>query len=120
MTNASKSAVVYPLTVVAYRYGGVYSGGRFTAWNLDPCDVPEAPWGDDGEASEFWWAGGVDGFIVGVGSTPKEAIDDLFAQGGEPSMNRERWVVRGAALIGLFYGSVGTYVVLSLVRGHWA
>jgi len=35
-------------------------------------------------------------------------------------MSHERWVVRGAALIVLFYGSVGTYVVLSLVMGHWA
>lgn len=27
--------IPYPLTIIADRYNGTYSGGRFTAWNMD-------------------------------------------------------------------------------------
>lgn len=39
---------LYPLTITMDRYTGVYSGGIFTAWNLDPDEVPwEIAGGDD-------------------------------------------------------------------------
>lgn len=43
---------VYPLTVVADRYSGAYSGGKWTAWNLYPWDVPGGIFGDDCGCSE--------------------------------------------------------------------
>lgn len=65
----------YPLTIIADRYTGVYSGGEFTAWPLDYWDIPDGPESGDVECQEFWE--NYDG-IVGRGATIQEAADDLF------------------------------------------
>jgi hypothetical protein len=66
---------IYPLTVVSDRYGGTYSGGNFTAWNLDFDEIPNGINGNDVSCHEFW----LDNEIpVGRGSTIHEAIYDLY------------------------------------------
>lgn len=68
---------IYPLTVVCDRYGGAYSGGRYTAWNLDHYNVPDSIHGDDMTCMEFWEDSSQKYGKVGKGSTIKEAMDDL-------------------------------------------
>lgn len=80
--------VIYPLTIVMDRYSGVYSGGLFTAWNLEPCDVPIDILSDDVTCMDFWYGvngdvlSGVirDDIICGVGNTPDEAAANLYAR----------------------------------------
>lgn len=65
----------YPTTIVAYRYTGVYSGGKYTCWPLDFWNLPDGIEGGDGECDEFWSK--CDKSKVGIGNTPQEAFDDL-------------------------------------------
>ena len=66
----------YPLTIVADRYSGTYSGGAFTAWNLQAEDVPQDINASDVECASFWDT--ADGrYYIGRGKTPDEAIKDL-------------------------------------------
>jgi hypothetical protein len=65
---------IHPLTITSDRYGGCYSGGRYTAWNLDPYMVPEDIDGGDIECAEFWNKNKI---IVGKGATVKKAVKDL-------------------------------------------
>lgn len=68
---------IYPLTVVNDRYGGTYSGGKFTAWSFDSDLVPSAIHADDMTCHDFWldfWR------PVGKGDTIEEAIADLARQ----------------------------------------
>lgn len=71
---------LYPLTIVMDRYTGVYSGGIFTAWNLDPDEIPEDICADDNSASEFFddIRYGRRDYIYGIGETPDEAAMDLY------------------------------------------
>lgn len=71
---------LYPLTIVMDRYSGVYSGGKFTAWNLDPDEVPEEICWDDTSASVFFdnIRKGKSTFVYGIGATPDEAAMDLY------------------------------------------
>jgi len=65
---------IYPLTIVRDRYSGTYSGGKYTAWNLDVEDMPEDISDDDMTCMDFW---AVNKIPVGVGATPFEALEDL-------------------------------------------
>lgn len=65
---------VYPLTICKDRYGGCYSGGNYTAWNLDSDCVPSAIHADDMTCCNFW---DENYRIVGKGDTPDEALGDL-------------------------------------------
>lgn len=67
---------IYPLTVVADRYNGTYSGGRFLAFNLDSYDVPTEIHEDDVTCMNFWY--NEPSIIVGKGKTMKEAVEDLY------------------------------------------
>lgn len=73
----SDSMGIFPLTIVADRYNGVYSGGKWTAWNADSGDVPRAINGNDSECMKFWFNAANCGVKYGVGNTPQEAIKDL-------------------------------------------
>lgn len=66
---------IYPLTVIADRYGGTYSHGAYTAWKLDPFDIPKAVYGDDVECMNFWFDNKI---ICGKGRTVSEAVGDLY------------------------------------------
>lgn len=71
---------LYPLTIVMDRYTGVYSGGIFTAWNLDPDEVPEEICWDDGTVLQFFAdiRNGKRNIVYGIGATPDEAAMDLY------------------------------------------
>jgi hypothetical protein len=64
----------WPLTVVMDRYGGCYSGGRYTAWPLNYDEMPEAPSSDDVSCAHFW---DVNQEFVGIGNSMEEAVRDL-------------------------------------------
>lgn len=68
---------IYPLTIILDRYGGVYSGGIYTAWNLDAQHIPWEVRGSDPNCMAFWE--NFDG-IVGLGKTPREAQVDLYVK----------------------------------------
>lgn len=68
----------WPTTILRDRYGGVYSGGEWTAFPLHPQDVPPAVADQDVPCREFWMQqkdGG--GIPIGVGATPAEALERL-------------------------------------------
>jgi hypothetical protein len=64
----------FPLTICLDRYFGTYSGGIFTAWNLNADLVPKDISGDDVTCAVFWENNELP---VGKGNTPEQAINDL-------------------------------------------
>lgn len=71
---------LYPLVIVADRYSGIFSGGAFTAWNVD---IDEVPWeiaGDDSTALTIFGEirNGERDLVYGVGRTPDDAAMDLY------------------------------------------
>lgn len=68
---------IFPLTIIADRYNGVFSGGKYTAWGCDPWDIP--PEVDDGDniCRNFWETYDLP---VGRGETPMEAYYDLIVR----------------------------------------
>lgn len=66
---------IYPLTIVRDRYSGVYSGAKFTAWNLHSHNIPEDVAGSDPDCMNFWYN---DDIVCGKGDTPEQAQNDLF------------------------------------------
>ena len=74
---------IYPLTVTMDRYTGSYSGGKWTAWNLEPSEIPVEVFEDDVSCGNFWFLN--EGRIkVGMGETPNEAIEDLRRKINDP------------------------------------
>ena len=65
---------IYPLTIIYDRYGGCYSGGEYTAWNLAHYEIPENIDSDDVTCAWFWQDNTIP---VGKGNTPEEAIKNL-------------------------------------------
>jgi len=73
---------IYPLTIIADRYGGVYSGGAYLAFNLYPCEIPDEVEGSDLITADFWsqfYQDEID-IKIGIGQTPDEAYEDLKQQ----------------------------------------
>lgn len=72
--ESKKRREIYPVTIVLDRYGGVYSGGKWVAYNQYFDLVP--PEVDDGdiECHRFWLQNDMP---VGRGNTPDEALADL-------------------------------------------
>ncbi len=66
---------IWPLTIVCDRYSGVYSGARYTAWNLEHEDVPGAISDGDNPCDAFWRSNNI---VVGLGDTPSAAETDLI------------------------------------------
>lgn len=73
---------LYPLCVLKDRYGGVYSGGKWTAWISGIDWVPEGIFGDDVECAICWdnlrnerKAGKI---LFGVGNSVDEALRELL------------------------------------------
>ena len=69
---------IYPLTIVKDRYMGSYSGGKYTAWNLDSAEVPIDIGADDVSCFSFWRTDEADKYIIGKGDTVSEALADLY------------------------------------------
>ena len=83
------SETMYPLTIIADRYDGCYSGGAFTAWPLDYFDIPDGPDGSDPECRAFWDSYE---YPVGKGRTAQEAIDDLLPKMDAFQEETRRWL----------------------------
>lgn len=64
----------YPVTIIADRYCGSYSGAAWLAFPLERDDVPKEVSGDDIKEMTFWddYKG-----LVGRGATPDAAYTDL-------------------------------------------
>ena len=71
----------YPICVIKDRYGGVYSGGRYTAWYSNMSNIPFGIHEDDVTCAHAWSdlrAARQNGKLVyGIGKTPDEALRDL-------------------------------------------
>jgi hypothetical protein len=66
---------VYPLSIVAARYGGVYEGGEYLAFPCDPDAIPEG-W-DSGDVACATWFSERLLSPIGRGRTPDDALSDL-------------------------------------------
>lgn len=71
----------YPLCVIKDRYGGVYSGGEYTAWCCGIDYIPVGVFEDDVTCAHTWGELKADrrkgDTVYGVGETPDEALRDL-------------------------------------------
>ena len=67
---------IYPLTIVADRYGGSYSGALFTAWNLQYDQLPNEISDCDLGCGIFWTK--ADRSEIGFGNNPNEAYQNLL------------------------------------------
>lgn len=65
---------IYPLTIIHDRYGGVYSGGNFTAWPYDHWDIDDGVDGDDVSCMTYW---NTTEDLAGRGDTIIDAVIDL-------------------------------------------
>jgi hypothetical protein len=65
---------LYPVVIIKARYGGIYEGAQWLAFNDEPEHLT-AVLGDDGECGAFF-EGGYHG-PIGRGATPQEAYDSL-------------------------------------------
>lgn len=65
---------LYPVTIVKTRYGGVYEGGTWAAFDREPDELPPGWDGDDMTCSAWW---GANGERFGVGPTPEAALAEL-------------------------------------------
>ena len=69
---------IYPLTIKADRYSGVYSGGKYTAWPYSESDIPDEVFADDVSCAHMWSVIKTERQHVGVGCTPSVALVDLY------------------------------------------
>lgn len=65
------------ISVIPDRYHGTYSGGRFTAWQGSPDNIPAAVTADDTTCRLFWEHIRAEPVLIGIGETPEEATHDL-------------------------------------------
>ena len=68
---------LYPVTIIATRYGGIYEGGAWAAFPLDFEQLPPQI-DDDDVTCATWWSDY--GYSVGVGNSPNAALADLEAK----------------------------------------
>lgn len=72
---------IYPLTIVADKYGGVYSGGKFLAFNCLPNEVPKDINEDFPYCRNFWMSRRTSYEPkTGKGQTVEEAVENLYRQ----------------------------------------
>jgi hypothetical protein len=90
-TAANPVGYCYPLTIIADRYGGSYSGAEFLAFNKYEDEVPHEISADDSTCMNFWWSGEGKEMLVGRGGTPNEALSTLVLklQKGEKNAGQQ-------------------------------
>lgn len=71
------SEPIYPLTIIADRYDGTYSGGKYLAFNMDFDEMPEEIIGDDVSCCNIFYR---PDFVYGKGETITEAYMDLVSK----------------------------------------
>ena len=69
---------IYPLTIKADRYSGVYSRGEYTAWPCNEADIPVEVFADDVSCAYIWGVIKSERRLVGIGCTPSVAMLDLY------------------------------------------
>jgi hypothetical protein len=72
---------LYPLTIVADRYSGAYSGGEYVAFPLDFDEIDPAVNADDVACATFWTEEQTQ--AVGLGESPEAAFHDLKVKMGK-------------------------------------
>ena len=70
--------IYFPLTLIADRYSGTYSGAQFTAWPLYARDIPHGAVANDVTCADFWADEEHLKYPIGKGKTPQEAYDNLI------------------------------------------
>ncbi len=78
---------IYPLTIIKDRYTGVYSHGKYTAWNISFEDIPYAIDDEDTECRSFWYSN--ENACIGLGDTPEDALEDLIRKIEAGTYDRE-------------------------------
>lgn len=68
---------IYPLTIIADRYEGVYSRGKYLAFNKHHWAIPDKIGGSDGDEMEFWGGPEHNEYLIGKGNTPQQAVENL-------------------------------------------
>jgi hypothetical protein len=79
MESIKAEGILYPVVIMQDRYMGVYSGGKWTAWNCEPDEIPPEVYGNDEECRNAW-RGIHDGkrpFVYGFGDTIEDAISRM-------------------------------------------
>ena len=71
---------LYPITIIKDRYSGTYSGARWLAFNMYPEHVYVLDVNGDDISCNWFWSGEANEYIIGKGSTPDEALADLYLQ----------------------------------------
>ncbi len=79
MTLEELCEKIYPLTIIRDRYTGTYSGGKFTAFNCEPEEIPEGIFGEDTIAA-YTWSDIHKRNEVGIGDTIQQAVEDLYSK----------------------------------------
>jgi hypothetical protein len=74
----NRMETIYPLTIKADRYSGVYSGGEYTAWPCHEADIPDEVFADDVTCAHEWGVIKSERQHVGIGCTPSVALVDLY------------------------------------------
>lgn len=69
--------LLYPLTIIADRYGGTYSGGAYLAFNLEYDEIPKEICDSDMECFNFWQSEKSKKIVVGKGEDIYSAYLDL-------------------------------------------
>ncbi len=77
MNKKAELTKVYPCTIITDRYGGTYSGGQWTAFNLDFWCMPYPIGQDDISCAKFWHGVEHKKYIIGKGDSPQKAYEDL-------------------------------------------
>ena len=90
----------WPLTIIRTRYGGIYEGGQWAAFNQLPGEIPYEAMGED-SACVCWWTS-ADAESVGRGNSPMTATADLMKRQAqpEPDAKNERVVTDNDATEG--------------------
>jgi hypothetical protein len=70
---------LYSVVIIKARYGGIYEGAQWLAFNDEPEHLTDVL-GDDAECGAFF-EGGYHG-LIGRGATPQEAHDKLCGSTG--------------------------------------
>ena len=79
MNLEQKILRLYPLTVICDRYSGVYSGGKYLAFNNSFDEIPFEICSGDANCMIFWAEENkYPVYTIGKGDTPLEALEDLI------------------------------------------
>lgn len=79
LENLSKGDL-FPVTIVADRYDGCYSGGKWLAIQCINENIPDEIGASDPDEEMFWREHNDNKLPIGKGNTPDEALADLISK----------------------------------------